>query len=327
MFENGFDDSSNFASKALRNCLDPVGSRFSPPAVAAHVVKLACERPDVAGRSLSQWDCLEIARQLVLDGLVESIGRETVRRILSENKLKPWRFKMWLSSKVPRDAAFAARIQALCDLYTRPLAAHELVLSLDEKTSLQPRPRTAPTRPTGPCLPTQVEHEYRRAGALNLIAAFDTRSGKVYGITAPRKRQVEFIILLEKLDAEIPGTVTRVYFVLDNVSMHKGKLVQAWLKKHPRFELHLTPVHCSWLNQIEQWFSILQRKRFQIVDFESKEHLAARLAAFIMEWNQFAHPFKWTTKSFDKILAKCQLAPVARENIVTLPVTKSEEAA
>ena len=192
MFGNGFADFSNFASTVLLNCLGLAGSRFSPPEIEAHVVKLACERPDVAGRSLSQWDCEEIARQLVLDGLVESIGRETVRQMLSKNKLKPWRFKMWLSSRVPRDAAFAAQVQALCDLYIRPLAAHEMVLSLDEKTSLQPRPRTAPTRPTRPSQPTQVEHEYRRVGALNLIAAFDTRTGEVYGITASRKRQVEF---------------------------------------------------------------------------------------------------------------------------------------
>jgi len=289
-------------------------------------VKLACERPDVAGRSLSQWDCLEIARQLVLDGLVKSIGRETVRQMLNQNKLKPWRFKMWLSARVPRDAAFAALVQVLCDLYVRELASHELVLSLDEKTSLQPRPRTAPTRPTGPCQPTKVEHEYRRVGALNLVAAFDTRTGQVYGITATRKRQVEFIILLEKLDAELPETATCVHLVMDNVSMHKGKLVQAWLKHHPRFLPHFTPVHCSWLNQIEQWFSILQRKRFKIVDFESKEHLAARLLAFMLEWNQVAHPFNWTGKSFDKIIAKCQLEPIVPGMIVSLQTQESKSA-
>lgn len=327
MSESGCDGSSIFAWMVLPSCRDPVGRGFFPPEVSAHIVKLACERPDVAGRSLSQWDCLEIARQLALDGLVESIGRETVRQILSDNKLKPWRFKMWLSLRVPRDEAFAVQLRALCDLYVRPLASNEVVLSLDEKTSLQPRPRTAPTRPTRPSQPTKVEHEYRRNGALNLIAAFDTRTGKVYGITAARKRQAEFIMLLEKLDLEFPETVTRVHLVLDNVITHKGKLVQAWLKCHPRFVMHFTPVHCSWLNQIEQWFSILQRKRFKIVDFESKEVLAARLAAFILEWNQVAHPFNWTTKSFDKILAKCQLPPTPRENIVSLQGPPSEAVA
>ena len=86
-----------------------------------YVVKIACERPDELGRSLSQWDCTEIARQLVRDGVVSSISAETVRRILLSHRLKPWRQKMWLSPKVPRDAAFAAQVREICDLYTRPL--------------------------------------------------------------------------------------------------------------------------------------------------------------------------------------------------------------
>src|SRR4051794_31339019 len=94
-----------------------------------HVVKIACERPDDAGRSLSQWDCTEIARQLVRDGVVQSISAETVRQILLHHRLKPWRQKMWLSAKVPRDAAFAAQVQGICDLYTRPLRPDEVVLS------------------------------------------------------------------------------------------------------------------------------------------------------------------------------------------------------
>jgi hypothetical protein len=127
-----------------------------------------------------------LARQLVRDGVVPSISSETVRRILEHHRLKPWRHHLWLSPKVPRDAAFAAAVQAICDLYTRPLAPHERVLCVDEKTSLQPRTRLSPTRPAQPGLPVRVEHEYQRKGALNLFAAFDTRSGKVYGhATAP----------------------------------------------------------------------------------------------------------------------------------------------
>ena len=109
------------------------------------MVKIACERPDELGRSLSQWDCTEIARQLVRDGVVASISAETVRRILLNHRLKPWRQKMWLSPKVPRDAAFAATVQEICDLYTRPLRPDEVVLCVDEMTSLQPRPRKATT--------------------------------------------------------------------------------------------------------------------------------------------------------------------------------------
>jgi transposase len=254
---------------------------------------------------LSQWDCRELARQLVRDGAVTSISPETVRRILENHQLKPWRQHLWLSPKVARDAAFATAVQEICDLYTRPLAAHEVVLCVDEKTSLQPRTRKSPTLPARPGQPVRVEHEYERKGALNLFAGFDTRSGKVYGYTAERKRQKEFIEFLEQLDREIPAAKTTIYIVLDNLRMHKGKQVQAWLAKHPRFVFHHPPVHCSWMNQVEQWFSILQRQRLSIADFADKAALAERLQAFIVEWNKVARPFNWSTKSVAKVMAQC----------------------
>jgi transposase len=272
-----------------------------------HVVKIACERPDDAGRSLSQWDCAEIARQLVRDGVVKSISEETVRQILLHHRLKPWRQRMWLSPKVPRDATFAAQVRGTCGLYTRRLRPDEVVLCVDEMTSLQPRPRKSKTLAAQPDRPTRVEHEYGRCGALNLFAAFDTRTGKVYGRTAERKRQVEFIAFLEQLDREIPATITTIPVVLDDLRMHQGKQVQAWLAQHPRFVFHHPPVHCSWMNQVEQWFGILKRKRLRIADFPGKEHLAGRLMAFISEWNEVAHPFNWTSKSVAKAMAKCQI--------------------
>jgi DNA-binding Lrp family transcriptional regulator len=218
-----------------------------------HVVKIACERPDDVGRSLSQWDCTEIARQLERDGLVTRISAETVRQILLHHRLKPWRQKMWLSAKVPRNATFAAQVQEIGALYTRPLRPDEVVLGVDEMTSLQPRPRKSPTLATKPDRPTRVEHEYGRCGALNLFAAFDTRTGKVYGQTAGRKRQSEFIAFLEHLDREIPASVKTIHIVLDNLRMHKGKQVQAWLAKHPRFVFHHPPVHCSWGFVARSW--------------------------------------------------------------------------
>jgi len=100
----------------------PADGRFFPPVVALYVVKLACERPDVIGRSLSQWDSAELARQLVRDGVVEAISPQTVQRILAHHKLKPWRHHLWLSPQVPRDAAFAAQVHAIVTLSTRPPA-------------------------------------------------------------------------------------------------------------------------------------------------------------------------------------------------------------
>jgi transposase len=274
---------------------------------------MACERPDDRGRSLSFWDCREMARELIAEGVVPGISPDTVRRVLEHHHLKPWRHHLWLSPKVPRDEAFATAVQEISDLYTRPLGDDEVVLCVDEKTSLQPRPRKSPTLAAQPKRPVRVEHEYGRCGALNLFAAFDTRTGKVYGRTAERKRQVEFIAFLEQLDREIPATTKTVHVVLDNLRMHKGKQVQAWLAKHPRFVFHHPPVHCSWMNQVEQWFSILQRKRLRIADFADKAALAERLQAFITEWNQVAHPFKWSTKSVAKVMAKCERAKAPQE--------------
>jgi len=180
-----------------------------------------------------------------------------------------------------------------------------MVLCVDEKTSIQPRPRKASTLAAQPGQPIRVEHEYARKGALNLFAGSDTRTGTVYATTAERKRQVEFMIFLEHLDREIALSITTIHVVLDHVRMHKGNQGQAWLAKHPRLIFHFPPVHCSWMNQVEQWFSILQRKRLRIAEFTDKQHLSQRLMAFVAEWNAQAHPFQWSTQSVAKVMAKC----------------------
>ncbi len=279
--------------------------KFSP-GVALHLVKMACEMPDLRGRSLSQWDCAEMARELKAEGVVDDISAQSVWRLLTNRRLKPWRHHLWMSPKAPRDAAFAEAVRNLSDLYSRPLLPHEVVLCVDEKTNLQPRTRKAKTLPPQPGRSILVENEYERKGALHLFAAFDTRTGKVYHCTGERKRQIEFIALLEILDHAFDPYVSAIHIVLDNLRMHKGKLVRAWLAQHPRFQFHHPPVHCSWMNQVEQWFSILQRKRLGIVNFADKKELAERLDAFVREWNSHAHAFRWSRKSFDKVLAECE---------------------
>jgi DDE superfamily endonuclease len=276
-----------------------------------HLVHRACELPEQAGRSLSQWDCAELARQLVIDEVVAAISPQTVQRILAANRLQPWRHHVWLHPRTPRDATFAAQVRAVADLLTRPLGAHELVLSLDEMTSLQPRPRRVATRPAQPGRPIQVEHEYQRAGATHLFAAFDTRSGQVYGVTTRRKRQIEYLTLLERLDQTLPASVTTIHLLADNVSVHHGKLVQAWLAAHPRFVAHFTPVHCSWMNPVEQWFGILRRKRLRSPNFADLAALQRAILQFIQQWNEIAHPFRWSASSFETILAKINAALAA----------------
>jgi transposase len=273
--------------------------------VTAHVVKLACELPEVARRALTLWTCNEIAKTLVRDKVVDSISGETVRRILQSHKLKPWRVHHWLSADVARDANFSQKIDRLCELYTRPFGPHERCLSVDEMTSIQPRPRTAPTLPALPGnQPVKVEHTYKRGGAVNLLAGFDIHTGEVLSVCRPRKRQVEFIELLDQIDQKTPADVTTIYLVCDNVPMHSGKEVQAWLLAHPRFQMVFTPVHCSWLNQVEQWFSIIQRKRLRAPNFKDLKALQQAIEAFVAEWNACCHPFNWTERSFDKIRRK-----------------------
>jgi len=268
---------------------------------------LACELPSLYGLPIGQWDCTELARTLVDSGLVEGISPDTVRRVLLGHELRPWRVHAWLSPQVPRDQTFATAVQEICGFYTRPLAATEAVICVDEKTSLQPRPRCAPTLAAEPGKPVRVEHGYQRAGALHLFAAFDTRSGEVIGRTEPRKRAKEFIAFLDQLDVKFAPTLTAIHVVVDNLSVHKSKAVKAWLQVHPRFVFHFPPVHCSWLNQVEQWFSILQRKLLRHPNFADLALLGQALQDFIARWNRFAQPFNWTTGSITKVMARYQL--------------------
>jgi hypothetical protein len=153
---------------AWRMPLAAVPRAYFPPEVALHVGRLACARPDTLGRSLSPWECAELARQLIAAELVEDISAATVRRMLASHQLKPWRHPLWLYPKHPRDAALYATVSELIDLYTRPLRDDEMVLSVDEKTALPPRGRVPPTPPAQPGnIPTRHEHEYKRGGALN----------------------------------------------------------------------------------------------------------------------------------------------------------------
>lgn len=276
-----------------------------PPLMTAHLIRIACELPDDTDRSLSVWTCAELAREMEREGVVDSISPQSIQRILSSHRLKPWRIHHWLSSRGQRDEAFQVTTQEICDLYTRPLGPNERVLCLDEKTSLQPRTRSNATLPaqTG-LVPVRVEHEYERKGALHLFAALDTRTGEVVGLCRRRKRQAEFIDLLEEINRATSPSITQIHLICDNLSVHHGKQVRAWLEKHPRFQMHFTPVHCSWMNQIEQFFSILQRKRLKALNFASLADLEERILAFIREWNEQAHPFAWTAESFEKVLNK-----------------------
>ncbi len=277
------------------------------PEVALHVVEFACERPDRVGRSLSRlpialnWLATSKLRERFaafrpkLSGascvLTNSNRGDTTcgsRRKFPATQVLPSSCGPWLTCILDPSPP----MNSSCVWTRRPIDP--------------PRPRLAPTLPARSGQYIRLEHEYKRAGALHLFAAFDRRTGKVYAYTGRRKRQEEFIALLKHLDREVPPAVTRIYLVLDNASIHKGRRTQAWLTAHPRFVCFFLPVHCSWMNQVEQWFSILQRKRLRILDFSDLDRLAERLMTFVAEWNVHAHPFNWSTKSAVKVMAKCE---------------------
>ena len=193
------------------------------------MVRLACERPDSLGRSLSPWDGTELARELIAEGLVEEISPATGRRILASHQRQPGRQHVGLYPKQPRDAAFSASVSELIALYTQSRRREEMVLSVDETTALPPRPRLSPPLPAQPQhSPHRPEHAYTRAGALNLLAAFDPRSGTVYGQGDARKRQRAFMAFLEVLEAEIDECIRLIHLVCDPVSTHQGKALRTW---------------------------------------------------------------------------------------------------
>ncbi len=280
---------------------------FSPQ-VALHVVKLACERPDQFGRSLSEvgialsW--LVSCRTMALSPPFPSRPSARFCSPISSGhgaltcgsrlrclaiSISLSRFSFWWISTPARSQTG----KESCVLMKKPMCSRATALLRHFLRA--------------PLLPTRVEHEYKRGGALHLFAAFDTRTGKVTAQTFVRKRQVEFIALLTQLDKELPTSVRQIHLVLDNSSIHHGKQAQQWLALHSRFVCHFLPTHCSWMNQIEQWFSILQRKRLHISDFSDLPHLAERLMAFITEWNTHAHPFNWSTKSATRVMSKYEV--------------------
>ena len=303
------------ASWASRTVPGRVAPGVSPPEVELHAVALACTLPDDASRPVGQWDATELARQLVADTVVDAISPATVRRILRRQRLRPWRYHFWLHPRRPQDAAFLAQVREIADLYTRPPSPDETVICFDELTALAPRPRTAATRPAQPGRPVQVEHEYRRDGALNVFAAFDITDGSVSAYLCRRKRAQELLRFLDLLDGQLGPELTTVHLVCDNVSTHHSKALARWLATHPRFVIHYPPAHCSWMNQVEQWLSILTRKRLRMPRVADLAALGAAITAFIADWNAHPHPFRWTIRSFAKIIAKVEatLAPADLE--------------
>jgi DDE superfamily endonuclease len=246
---------------------------------------------------LSRWCCPDLAAEVVDRGIVPAISASTVRRILAADTLKPWQYQSWIFI---RDPDFAAKATRVLDLYARTyqgisLGEDEYVISSDEKTSIQARCRCHPTLAPGAARMIRVNHEYQRRGALAYLAAYDVHQARVFGHCAPKTGIEPFMTLVEQVMTQEPyASAKRVFWVVDNGSSHRGQAaVDRLAKRFPNAVMVHTPVHASWLNQVEIFFSIVQRKVLTPNDFTSLDQVEDRLTAFEQRYNATARPFRW----------------------------------
>lgn len=268
-----------------------------PPEIMVQVKALACELPAAAGAPLSRWSCQELAEQVCDSGLVASISKTTVWRWLSKDALRPWQHRCWI---FPRDPHFQVKAGRILDLYHRvweeqPLQEDEFVISADEKTSIQARKRRHATLPPGPNSPMKVEHEYTRLGAWAYLAALDVHHLKIFGRCEAKTGIAPFDRLVDQVMCQPPyRDARRVFWIVDNGSSHRGQTsIRRLQNRYPRLVLVHGPVHASWLNQIEIYFSVVQRKVLTPNDFPSLSALSERLHAFAHHYQRMARPFQW----------------------------------
>jgi hypothetical protein len=288
------------------------------------VKALACELPAESGVPLSRWSAPELAVEAVARGIVEAVSASTVRRWLAEDVLKPWQHRSWI---FPRDPDFAVKAARVLDLYAGTwqgelLGEGEFVVCADEKTSIQARCRCHPTLPPGKARMMRVEHEYERKGALQYLAGYDVHRARVIGRMEPTTGIEPFGRLVAQVMTTEPyASADRVFWVVDNGSSHRGRASVTRLSKaSPTARLVHLPVHASWLNQAEIFFSILQRKVLTPNDLTDLDALAARILAFQDRYNATATPFNWcfTRADLDRLLQRIaahepvpELAPAA----------------
>lgn len=239
----------------------------------------------------------DVALHARRSGLVAHISNSTVWRWLHEDAIRPWQHRCWI---FPRDPHFQAKAGRILDLYARcwqgqALREDEFVISTDEKTSIQARVRIHPSLPVRPGQPMRVEHEYARGGAWAYLAALDVHRAKVFGRCEATTGIAPFERLVDQVMRQPPyNDAHRVFWIMDNGSSHRGEAsVRRLTQAHPRLVPVHGPVHASWLNQIEIYFSIVQRKALTPNDFSCLEAVADRLARFERYYESIAHPFEW----------------------------------
>jgi len=261
------------------------------------VKALACELPHQHGLPLSRYSGRDLVQEVARRGLVANISGRTLWRWLDEDAIRPWQHRSWI---FPRDPDFQAKAERVLDLYQgiwerHPLGVDDYIISADEKTSIQARLRLHPTVPAQPRQTMRVEFEYERGGALAYMAAWDVRRAKVFGRCETTTGIDPFDRLVEQVMEQEPyRKAQRVFWIVDNGSSHRGAAsVRRLQGDYPNLILVHLPVHASWLNQVEIYFSVIQRKVLTPNDFASLTQVADRLMAFQSTYEKIAKPFEW----------------------------------
>jgi len=293
----------------------PGRPRRFPAAVVAAAKAIACELPATRGVPLGRWSLAELRTEVLATGLVDDVSTTTLWRWLAEDPIKPWQHRSWI---FPRDPDFPTKAGLVLDLYQRlfagqALGADEYVLSADEKTSVQARCRCHPTLPPAAARAMRVEHEYDRGGALAYLAAWDVHQATLFGRCEPATGIAPFGRLVAQVMTTEPyASARRVFWVVDNGSSHRGRASVERLEGEWRnLRLVHLPVHASWLNQIEIYFSVVQRKVLTPNDFRDLAEVQRRLLAFQRRYQQTAVPFDWrfTRADLDRLLRRLDEHP------------------
>ena len=251
------------------------------------VVRLTLEKTP---KGVTHWSSRMLAAK-------SGLSQSTISRVWRAFGLKPHRTENFQLSS---DPLLVAKVRDIVGLYLDP-PHHALVLCVDEKSQIQALSRTQPVLPMRAGQLERRTHDYQRHGVTSLFAALDIATGNVLGKCYRRHRSVEFLDFLKRIDAAVPADM-EVHLVLDNYGTHKTALVRQWLQKRPRYHLHFTPTHASWLNQVERWFALLTQRQIKRASHRSVQELEAAIREFIAVHNQQPKPFHWT-KSADQILA------------------------
>lgn len=254
------------------------------------VLSLAC-RPVPDDYHRHEWTLMSLKHALLEADLVDAISTSTIGRILREADLRPHRYQVWIHSP---DPDFTRKVRDVVDLYVRRPTAGEVVLCIDEKTGMQALRRRFPGRIPSPAEVGRWEFEYRRQGTRCLTAAWNVHTGHVFGRVTKRRTKVDLLAFMDEVATHYPSET--VHVVWDNLNTHHGPHWEDFNRRHgSRFRFHYTPIHASWCNQVELWFSILARRVLRRASFRDAEDLAFRVLAFIDHWNHHeAKPFRWT---------------------------------